>query len=516
MSSVICHQYRRIGQTPAFSLLLTAAFLVVGGTGAFHHEMWRDEIQAWLLARDSTGPIDLLRNMKYEGHPPLWHLLLMPITRLTHAPATMQVMHLLIAATTVFLFAEYSPFTTLQKLLFPFGYFVIYEYGIVCRNYGLGVLLLCIACILFRTRYQRFILLSISLFLTGHTSVHALIITICITIGLGFEYIFTQKTLIDRGNTSSRTIWIGFGIMWAGILTAVWQLNPPPDCGTAAGWKTDCDLPHLAKVINTITEVHFPIPQDQIHFWGSCWIEQFSIIQHWSVVISISIFIWTITVLLRTPTALFIYTSATLGLLLFFYTKYFGSIRHHGFVFITVVTAIWISNDCETTLLGKPLNSLYNWSKKSLRPILTLILVAHAFGGIRAVRLDKEHVFSHGKQTAQYIDGRNMNDMPIIGDADVAVSAVVGYLKNPRQVHYMRGDRPGSFIRFDNKRTKECSDEQIIYRAKEINSDKVLIILNRGLDKVLLERNRIEIVAQFTGSIVGSEDFYLYLLERFP
>ena len=123
----VFNHYRNIDRTPAFSLVLTAAFLVVGGTGAIYHEMWRDEIQAWLLARDSTGPIDLLSHMKYEGHPPLWHLLLMPLTWITHAPESMQVVHLLIAATTVFLFARYSPFTPLQKILFSFGYFVLYE-----------------------------------------------------------------------------------------------------------------------------------------------------------------------------------------------------------------------------------------------------------------------------------------------------------------------------------------------------------------------------------------------------
>ena len=101
-----------------------------------------------------------------------------------------------------------------------------------------------------------------------------------------------------------------------------------------------------------------------------------------------------------------------LGLLVFFYTKYFGGIRHHGFLFIAFLMTTWISNDCDQTLFFKPLNILCNWLEKSLPPILTLILVAHASGGIRAVRLDKEHVFSHGKQTAQYIIGRSMNFMP--------------------------------------------------------------------------------------------------------
>ena len=510
------NHYRNIDRTPIFSLVLTAAFLVVGGTGAIYHEMWRDEIQAWLLARDSTGPIDLLSHMKYEGHPPLWHLLLMPLTWITHAPESMQVVHLLIAATTVFLFARHSPFTPLQKILFSFGYFVLYEYGIVCRNYGIGLLLICIFCILFRNRYQRIISISISLFLTSHTSVHALIIVICIAIGLGLEYIFNRKQLVDTEDTIERQIWVGFGIMGVGILTAVLQLNPPPDTGFAVGWKTNFDINHLKNVIKIITRAYFPIPATQTHFWGSRWIEQFPTIQNWNLGISIVIFTWTIVSLLRKPTALLIYILAMLGLLVFFYTKYFGGIRHHGFLFIAFLMVTWISHDCDQMLFFKPFNSLCHWWEKSISPILTLILLAHTFGGIRAVRLDQEHVFSHGKQTAQYIIEQNMNSIPIIGDMDYAVSTVVGYLENPKQIYYMRGNRPGSFVRWDSKRTNGVSDEQVIQKAKDLQKDQVLIILNRGLPDLLTKQNGIKKISHFTGSTIGDEGFYLYLLETSP
>jgi hypothetical protein len=34
-----------------------------------HHEMWRNELQAWLLARDSDSLAELWRNTRYEEHP---------------------------------------------------------------------------------------------------------------------------------------------------------------------------------------------------------------------------------------------------------------------------------------------------------------------------------------------------------------------------------------------------------------------------------------------------------------
>lgn len=125
-----------------YALGLAFLFLGVSAFTASHHEMWRDEIQAWLIARDSGSVFELFAHLKYEGHPGLWHLCLMPLTRITHSPVIMQVFHLLIAGIVVYLFVRYAPFNLLQKFLFCFGYFVLYEYAILARNYALGLLLI--------------------------------------------------------------------------------------------------------------------------------------------------------------------------------------------------------------------------------------------------------------------------------------------------------------------------------------------------------------------------------------
>ena len=40
-----------------------------------NHEYWFDEGQAWNKARDNDVA-EIFAMMKYEGHPPLWHLIL--------------------------------------------------------------------------------------------------------------------------------------------------------------------------------------------------------------------------------------------------------------------------------------------------------------------------------------------------------------------------------------------------------------------------------------------------------
>src|SRR5215469_18650132 len=61
-----------------YAWIITTMFFLLGANLLLHHEMWRDEIQDWLLARDSNSVPRLFANLKYEGHPGLWYLLLMP------------------------------------------------------------------------------------------------------------------------------------------------------------------------------------------------------------------------------------------------------------------------------------------------------------------------------------------------------------------------------------------------------------------------------------------------------
>ncbi|MGC8917693.1 MAG: hypothetical protein ACP5NF_12030, partial [Thermoanaerobaculum sp.] len=74
-----------------------AVYGVLLGLLMARHEPWRDEIQAWLLARDSPHLLDLWRHTRYEGHPLLWHVLLWGLAKLTPNPAAMQVLHWVLA-----------------------------------------------------------------------------------------------------------------------------------------------------------------------------------------------------------------------------------------------------------------------------------------------------------------------------------------------------------------------------------------------------------------------------------
>ena len=76
--------YLRLSEN-GYAIFISFIFLLSGAILAWNHEMWRDEIQAWLIARDCKPPIELIKVLKnYEGHPGLWHFGLFLLTTQIH------------------------------------------------------------------------------------------------------------------------------------------------------------------------------------------------------------------------------------------------------------------------------------------------------------------------------------------------------------------------------------------------------------------------------------------------
>ena len=117
-----------------------------------HHEPWFDEAQAWLIARDNSPFEILFRRMRYEGSPGLWHLLLWVLVRSGAPFRAMSYLSALLASVTAGLILLFAPFPVWLRVLFVFGYFPAYQYAVVARSYGLNLLLLTLAAILYSSR----------------------------------------------------------------------------------------------------------------------------------------------------------------------------------------------------------------------------------------------------------------------------------------------------------------------------------------------------------------------------
>lgn len=161
-------------------------------TVSFFHEPWFDEAQSWAIARSGTIKEILFEIPHYEGHPPLWHLILAPFAKLG-APYELSLaavnIFFMTLAVAVLLFK--SPFPKLIRCLLPFNFFLFYQYGVVSRPYCILVLAIFLAAACYKNRNEHTVkyLLCLALMCAVHS--YGIIIAGCLCIVWLIE-IFTE------------------------------------------------------------------------------------------------------------------------------------------------------------------------------------------------------------------------------------------------------------------------------------------------------------------------------------
>ncbi|MGF1478311.1 MAG: hypothetical protein ACFB4I_02300 [Cyanophyceae cyanobacterium] len=522
--------------TAAFELLIILGFLGLSFVGILHHEMWRDELQAWLLARDSSSVVELYQNLRHEGHPGLWHLCLYCLSRWTSNPLSMQIFHILIATGTTSLLVKFAPFSLVNRALLAFGYFFFYEYSIVSRNYGIGILLVFWFCTLFPQRKNHCLLTALVLALLANTNVFALILSITLALTLLLDFYLSEES------TSSRQqrwrLAIGCLIVLAGWGLSLIQTSRPlrslsiarpvSSIGQDTIWEASLfqELKRFAGVVAYIVESYIPIPDIFEHkFWNTSIfssqvifpkILDYSAGSLLSYILSIAILIAVANLLSHKPTILFTYLFGTFSNIFFYYFVHGGGIRHYGHLFIVLVVCLWLAPFVKTYQTPQ----LQNWQKRLRglgRKLFTVMLVLHVAAGVYAYGMDLRHAFSMSKDTANYIQARGYQDLPIVGATSRGVSTLSGYLD--KQIYYLTNNEFGSF--WQEWKEEKQETEAVLQATRNLfqaGNTEVLIVLNYELERIPIVTTdmRVEKLAQFEGSIVYSEDFNVYLARATP
>ncbi len=500
-----------------FEIGLIIIFALITLLGILNHAMWRDELNGWLIARDSSSFIHFFENIKYEGHPLLWYVCLWFLNQMTANPIAMQIFHWLIAVTTISIFILFSPFTRSQKILFTFGYLPLYEYSLISRNYSIGVLAIFLFCTCFQTRCKSYLLLGFILAIMANTNAYCLLISLALGLTLAIEYIFRDYFQYQT-KASQFDIITALIIFLLGILISVFMLLPPSDSnlqGGASQWFFYFDFNRLTQTITRIWRSYILviIPSDSKPI--DLFIFSF---------FSLGLFTFSLLMLIRKPLALLFYLLGSLEILAFTYAKFLGSQRHYGHLYIILITALWIGfyykND---RLINKFLDSTSHQLSKVIlnfisfidyhkNSFLLIILWLQVIAGIVAFSRDLITPYSSSKVTADFIKNNKLSEHFIIGSEDFTIAPISGYLN--QKIYYPESQELGSYVLFNNDR-KIVNDDDIINQIIHILSQKnqnILLIINReflGESPDL----RIQFIDKFTQSFIYNEKYYLYLVK---
>lgn len=218
---------------------------------AIVHEPFFDEAEAWQIARSVSLQTLLFETTHYEGHPPLWHLILMPFAK-AGAPyeLSLALVGLIFAGGAAFLILWYAPFPRLVRLLFPFTYFYFYQYGVISRVYCVMLLEFALLSMVYRGRNERPGRYVVILMLLCGTSAYGLVIAG----GLALVWLWeiwdrqTVRGLINRW-IKDRRIWY-LAALLAVAVCVILQIMPREDTyATALMEEEDILVPFGVRLL---------------------------------------------------------------------------------------------------------------------------------------------------------------------------------------------------------------------------------------------------------------------------
>ncbi|MEA5617701.1 hypothetical protein VB711_07605 [Cronbergia sp. UHCC 0137] len=486
-------------------------FSILGVVAILNHSMWRDELNPWLIVRDSESWGDFIGNIRYEGHPVLWYFSLAILRNIADTPMIMQLFHLGLAINSVAIFWLYSPFDNKQKLLFTFGYLPFYEYFLISRNYAFGMLFIFAFCAAFESRKKTYLILSVLLGLMANSNAYALLISFALLLTLIVEFCFDIEHRNQYFNQNKKyDLWLSIAIIVFCYILAISIITPPADSylhgGLSSGWSIKFDIAHLLKTIGKLFAGYFLIIPE-----SKRWLDLI-------VCTLISLFIISLILLKlgKKPFATFFYIFGNLELLAFAYFKFSGSgPRHFGHFYLILLAALWLgSYDQESSFLTNKLRFYKNSAKfvqKWQHITLMAILYIQFFGGIYGFGRDLIIPFSASRETSQYIQKAQINNEFIVASRDANMAALSGYLN--QKFYYPELGGMGSFTLFKKGR-KDVDQDEILRQVSSIliqpkSPNRILLILHQKLKS---NRNDLKIIniKNFERAWVDTERYYLY------
>lgn len=191
-------------------ICLFAVYAVLTFIGAANHEIWYDEAQAWCIARDNDIP-GIITAMRTEGHPPLWHFVLYPFTRMGFTADIMPFISWFITMISAGLMLWKAPFRPVMKAVILFSSGFLFYNSVGPRVYCLILLILTLIAVVYRRRNDFPIVYGILVGLLADT--HLLM---CGLVGILGIFMIIDLVKLWRSSTALMNLRRVLGLIAAG------------------------------------------------------------------------------------------------------------------------------------------------------------------------------------------------------------------------------------------------------------------------------------------------------------
>jgi hypothetical protein len=473
-----------------------------------HHEMWRDELHPWTMARLAHGFWDLVTGDRvYEGHPPLWFWYLRVWTWFVQGAWGIQAATAAAAVAAAVLFVRFAPFPRYLKVLALFSYYFAFEYTVMARNYVLGWLCLCLFCALYHPLRVRHLALAAALALLSLTSAYGLILSIFLLAYLVMEQVGVGY---DRGATSppaKLTLWASpwllaaVGVAATAIGFCVATIDPPDPNPFAAGFNWSAlGLSAVPEMLHRVTGAFLPWRSfERDLFWGmhTFWEPG----AFWASALGAALLVLALASLLPAWRLVLVYFAAVATIDVFSTLRLPGAERHWGHFVLLLIAGSW--------LLRTTFPKRKHWVSTV---VLFAVFAFQTEASVVAMIMDTKEIFSGGRDTARFIVRQGLQDLPIVAGPDFQVVTVTGYLQRNFVAH--ETEDINQTVVFHSRR-KGFSSAELVNRAVALARERkspVLLITSEGIPDPPPGSTRTQLFASPPG-MVGDEHFTVYRVE---
>lgn len=475
-------------------------YLIFNGILLFHHEAWRDEANAWLVARELSFT-QLFAEIKYQGHPCLWYLLLMPAAKLGLPFYTINWISYFIMAIATGIFLFKAPLMNWVKIIVIFSPVFTYSYSVVARNYCLSALIVILLALFYSKRNEKVVLYGLLLGLLVQSDIIALMPAGMISVMWLCESLVKSRK--EKNWKPFLDILKGIWIPLVSLFILIAQFYNISDSPVYKVNEYD-----MWGFIDALRKCSQGI------FWGLAELgEKFAVV--WLLLLLTLAFLTSVQ--LKNFWAAVVMISSYVFQIMFSALVYSLHRLHSLFLCFVLVWTIWTwhSQKKERGLEGKKNLSLI--MKGGEIVFLILIVCMLMFWCSNEQRDSLQNIFSKtysdGINVAHYIEENLSSDEVFVSDYVPRASTVIAFLDEEYDFYYAGSGKKTTYADWSEEQGKEIMLEDLIDWVKSNFPEKeafYLMITRNSCVKQAEKLSECEIVYQTAEETVKDEEYTLY------
>jgi len=433
------------------------AFVTLVLVGAAHHEVWRDEARALTMALEPDRWFGLFATLENEGHPGLWHLLLRIAHGIAGTPMVLQFVAIPIGIGAAALLFFGAPLPTWWRVAWLFGWVPLFEGSVLCRNYGISLLLLFAFCHLVRESQLRPVLATVALALLANTNVYGTMMA-C---GLGMFVVVEAA----HSKVPARHLTLMSLLIVAGIVSSVWTMWPTP---------TSKLMPSFGSRFGDA--------------WGSAAeaVREFGRVSG-GLFGFLAPLAWGIVLLTAVATMgklhLSVAVLAVFGAAALFIRRVYGAGPHHlGMMFAFLAAVSWLRAGYAEAIATRLALSRLAW-QALLFAVWPVLLLLHGYRGLREMQFEIGLSRTSAPELARLLEREDLADAVLIGQPDYYLDALPYYRGN--RIFIAREGRFGQRVSWTTANRRELDLGEMLAAALRVQHEQgvpVLLLIGWPID----------------------------------